>query len=302
MPASAVIGGFTNDSFQSRGGVVGPWWTGSGAGAMPSAPNGGFWFGTPGLGFGGSQGSTSGMNTFAPTVTTMPGATGIVSDSRLVPFVTGVVPVVGSGYSATPMTTAAVLPASHVIPSTIPARVPAVGAPSHLAPPPPGTSQTSSPGARDRAKQLVAVGDRHLTAVGNREASAKAALAEYRSAVRFIRDDPDIEIRQAMLYEALGNRRDADRAIARATTIDGRLTRPLENVPDEAAGFFTAPSPGLPAIAARGFAILDEITAGVARAASPEAARERPVAVVWLAEAWARRWGTTGASVMLDAP
>ena len=58
LPASAVMARGVSDGWQSQGGVVGPWWSGSGAAAQPPAANGGFWFGFPGLGFGGSQGST----------------------------------------------------------------------------------------------------------------------------------------------------------------------------------------------------------------------------------------------------
>ncbi len=295
LPASAVIGGRASDGFQSQGGVVGPWWSGSGTGAAAPASNGGFWFGFPGLGFGGSQGSTRGMNTFAPSVTTMPGAAGMMSDTRLVPFVSGVVPVVGSGYSLTPVTTAASLPLHGPLRSSIPMRSANPGTPASVSPGPSGMMQPSTPGARDRAKQLVMTGDIRLLETSDGATAAKAALADYRSAARFANDDADIEIRQAMLYEALGKRRDADRAIARAERIDGRLARPLETVPADAGGFLAPPSPGMPVIAVRGFAILEEIGTTTPPDMG-EASGETHAILAWLTEAWAHRWRATTAA------
>ncbi len=288
LPASAVMGGIGQDSFQSQGGVVGPWWSGSGTAAPPPASNGGFWFGVPGLGFGGSQGSTRGMNTFAPSVTSMPGSDGMISASRLVPFVSGVVPIVGSGSSVMPATTAAVLPLPGPAVSSLPMR------PKYpVAPTPSGSMQPSTPGARDRAHQLVAAGDLRLVTGTDGPTAAKASLADYRSAIRFAKDDADIEIRQAILYEALGQRRDADRAMARAEQIDGRLGRSIETAPADAGGFLAAPPPGIPVIAARGFVILEVIAASASPADRAEPAAEQPATLMWLSEAWARRWGTT---------
>lgn len=304
LPASAVIMNGGSDGFHSRGGVVGPWWSGSATGAMPPAADGGFWFGTPGLGFGGSQGSTRGMNTFAPSVTTTSGGAGMMSSSRLIPFVTGVVPLVGSGYPIEPVTTSPYLGTMHQSPpSVIPRR-----ASSTLLPPivphaaPAATALPSTPQARSRAQEIVAATDQMLRDATDAGVAARSALVEYRSAMRFARDDADIEIRQAMLYEALGKRRDADRAIDRATRIDARLSRPLAQGEDDAGSFLAAAPVGQPSIVARGFVILDEIAAMAPRSPSPSSVNERPVVVEWLFDAWARRWGATAEAANLPVP
>lgn len=302
LPASAVMMSGGSDGWHSRGGVVGPWWSGGATGAMPPAADGGFWFGTPGLGFGASQGSTRGMNTFTPSVTTTSGGAGTMASTRLIPLVTGVVPVVGSGSSVTPVTTAAVLPPPHQIPSVIQNRSSGLFAPPGAAPRPSGLDHASTPGARERAKLLVSAGDRRLVDGAERVTAARAALGEYRSAMRFVRDDPTIEIRQAILWEALGKRRDADRAIARAERIDGRLARPLGPEPQDAGGFLGAPPAGRPAFVARGFLILDEITALAPPAESPNPESGRPAIVEWLGDAWASRWGARDGSAMLEEP
>lgn len=298
QPASAVMGSRGGDSFQSSGGVAGPWWSGSSTVAAPPATDGGFWFGFPGLGFGGSQGSTRGMNTFTPSVTSVNGGSGFMSSSRLVPFVSGVVPVVGSGVYDMPVTTAAVLPPTPMVRSSMPPAQAMPGALPRLMTVPSGPMAPSTPGARERAKQLLMSGDTRLVAATDHVAAAKESLAEYRAAMRFVNDDADIEIRQALVYQALGKRREADKAIGRAEKIDGRLTRPLAPVPDSAGGFLAGPPPGLPVIAARGFAILDEIASLVPATESST----RPGALAWLAEAWAHRWGTTDTAAMLVAP
>jgi hypothetical protein len=292
LPASAVIMNGGSDGWHSRGGVVGPWWSGSGTGAMPPAADGGFWFGTPSLGFGGSQGSTRGMNTFAPSVTTTSGGAGMMSSGRLIPFVTGVMPVVGSGYPIEPGTTSPYLGTIYQgNPSVIPRRPPTtlvqpIAAPASPAAP----TLPSTPQARSRAEELVAATDRMLREARDTGDAARAALQEYRSAMRFARDDADIEIRQAMIYEALGKRRDADRAIDRATRIDARLSRPLRQGAENAGGFLAVAPLGQPLIATRGFVILDEITAMPPQAASTNPVTERPAVIEWLADAWSRRW------------
>lgn len=299
QPTSTVTATNGYDGWQSQGGVVGPWWTGSSTAATPPVGSGGFWFGFPGLGFGGSQGSTSGMGTVAPSVTTTNGANGFVSSSRLTPFVTGVVPVVGDGFPLMTATTAPVLslPVT-AFPSVSSLRavpMPAVSiAPAHAP-----ASGPSTPEARDRAKELVAAGDRRLLDATEGPAAAKASLADYRSAARFARDDADIEIRQAILYEALGKRRDADRAIERAARIDRRLAGTINVVPADAAGFLASPPPGMPVVAVRGFAILRD--AQEPAEPSPDARPASPV-IHWLSEAWARRWGPSAASAMLPTP
>ena len=92
-------------------------------------------------------------------------------------------------------------------------------------------AEPSTIGARERAKQIVAVGDLRLAGGIDGPTAAKAALADYRTAARFVNDDADIEARQAILYTALGKHRDADRAISRAEKIDGRLARTIDAAP-----------------------------------------------------------------------
>lgn len=300
QPTTTVTATNSHDGWQSQGGVVGPWWSGSSTAATPPVGSGGFWFGFPGLGFGGSQGSTSGMGTVSPSVTTTNGANGFVSSSRLTPFLSGVVPVVGDGF---PLMTATTAPMLSLPVTSFPSvsSLPAVPVPPvSIAPAP--ASGPSTPEARDRAKELVAAGDRRLLDATDGPAAAKASLADYRSAARFARDDADIEIRQAILYEALGKRRDADRAIERATRIDRRLAGTIDTVPADAAGFLASPPPGMPVVAARGFLMLEVIatSAGPSAAAEPVAGRS-PV-INWFSEAWGRRWGPSAASAMLPSP
>lgn len=298
LPASAVMARGGIDGWQSRGGVVGPWWSGSSAGAVAPAADGGFWFGWPGLGFGGSQGATRGMGMNAPSVTTMPGAAGTVSSSRLVPFVTGVVPVVGSGAPLLPSTTAATLPWSAppgMLPST---RL------SPFAPGPVAASggvipaRPSSPGGRARAQRLVTAGDRRLLEDDDGPLVARAALGDYRAAARSAQDDPDIQIRLAILHQAIGQSRDADRAIARATQIDGRLAATLDPVPPDAAGFHASAPPGIPAVMARGLAILREIAAADER---PAGAPSPAPVLEWLEAAWNDRLERAVAAPVLRA-
>jgi hypothetical protein len=133
--------------------------------------------------------------------------------------------------------------------------------------------------------------------------SARAVLHDYRSAARFASDDAEVEIRIAILFEALGKRRDADRAIARAERIDRRLAETISSVSPDAGGFLAAPPEGVPAIAIRGFQILDELAAGTAGSVpSPEPAPQQLPVLAWLSEAWARRWGPSAASAMPWAP
>jgi len=303
QPASAVMARGASDGWHSQGGVVGPWWSGSGAGAAPAA-GGGFWFGWPGLGFGGSQGSSRGMNSVAPSVTTTSGGAGMMSSSRLVPFVTGVVPVVGHGFPQVPVTAGPVLPWAPT-PSLLPRpqtgmaagqRLPGGGGAGEAIAPRPST-----PAARERARQLVAVGDLALQQGRDGPVAARAALAEYRAAGRFDQEDADIQIRQAILHQALGQGRDADRAIVRATRIDGRLGNPFETVPPDAGGFLAPPPAGTPVVAVRGRAILEEIAAGAQAAEATAEPQGRPPVITWLERAWLGRWGGSRAPPVAPA-
>ena len=286
LPASAVMARGGGDSWQSHGGVVGPWWSGSGAGIQPPAADGGFWFGFPGLGFGGSQGSTRSLGGLGPTLTTTPGAGGMVSSGRLTPFVTGVIPVVGSGHAAT-------MPGQGFIPSALPptqisAAAPAPAARTGRLPAPAAVVRPSTPASRARAGRFVDAGDRHLLDGVDGPAAARAALAEYRAAGRFAQDDCDILIRQAILHGALGQPDAADRAIERATQIDGRLAAPLDATVPLAAWPAGPTRDAVPAVAARGEAILR----GVAARADAAGASAAPGLAVlgWLEASWTSRW------------
>ena len=289
LPASAVMARGTGDGWQSRGGVVGPWWTGSGVGPQPPAADGGFWFGLPGLGFGGSQGSTRNLGGVGSTLTTTPGAGGMVSSGRLTPFVTGVIPVVGSGH-------AAAMPGQGFVPSAPPAtqlsapsRAPANRA-ARLSSPA-VVVRPSTPASRSRAQRFVDAGDRHLLADVDGPTAARAALVEYRAAARFAQDDCDILIRQAILHAALGQPDAADRAIERATHIDGRLAAPLDATAPSAAWPAGPTRATVPAVAARGEAILREVAArddAAGAIAAPGLA-----VLAWLEASWKSRWSGT---------
>jgi len=295
MPASTVMARGVGDSWQSQGGVVGPWWTGSAANATPSGP-GSFWFGLPGLGFGGSQGSTRGNSTVAPSVTSMSGYPGVMSSGRLIPFVTGVVPVVGNGY---PITTAASVTTGAMVlwsgpPQTpwMPVRRSVVGPVPAVPPAALGLARPSHAEARERAGRLVATGDRLLREGDDGPGAARAALGEYRVAARFTQDDTDLLIRQAMLQQALGRRRDADRALTRAVQLDGRLSAPIRAADPAAAGFLASMPAGIPAVAARGLAILREIAVANPTEAAPEAGGG---VLAWLEASWRGRWDARAA-------
>ena len=291
LPASAVMARGAGDGWQSRGGVVGPWWTGSGAGPQPPAADGGFWFGLPGLGFGGSQGSTRSLGGVGSTLTTTPGAGGMVSSGRLTPFVTGVIPVVGSGH-------AAAMHGQGFIPPALP---PTQGSAAFAAPAnragrlstPAAVIRPSTPASRARAGRFVDAGDRHLLEGVDGPAAARAALTEYRAAGRFAQDDCDILIRQAILHGALGQSDAADRAIERATQIDGRLAAPLDATAPSAAWPAGPTRATVPAVAARGEAILREVAARDDAAGAIAAPGQAVLA--WLEASWTGRWSGTAA-------
>jgi len=281
LPASAVMARGVSDGWQSQGGVVGPWWSGSGAAAQPPAANGGFWFGFPGLGFGGSQGSTRSLGGIGSTLTTTPGAAGMVSSGRLIPFVTGVIPVVGSGPAAAapvPGTGQAILPSQRLW-ATPQAVTTAPSPPAAAAP-----IRPSTPASRARARRFVAAGDKHLLGPGDGPIAARAALDDYRAAGRFAQDDCDIQIRQAILHVALGQPEAANRVLVRATQIDGRFAASQEAATAAGSG------PHLPVAAVRGEAILREITAAGGAADAPARA-----VLDWLEAAWKDHWSRDAA-------
>ena len=100
---------------------------------------------------------------------------------------------------------------------------------------------------RHRAKDLRAKGDQMLREVAGDPVGLRAVADLYRRAAAAAVDDPDIHIRHAIALVAVGRHKDADRAIEKATAIDGRLA-------DRPAGESAA-------VVVRGHVILREIAA-----------------------------------------
>lgn len=150
--------------------------------------------------------------------------------------------------------------------------------------------------ARLRAARLVAVGDRHLRAAQGDPVRLTAALDAYRRAAAIAQDQPDIQLRQSLVLVALDRQDQADAAISRAVSIDGRLAAvpapPAAGLQAVAADlvFGDRSAGGPPAFAVRGAAILREIAAQ----AEGEDGAGRIVAT--LADRWSQRFdGRLGA-------
>jgi hypothetical protein len=299
LPASAVMARGAGTGWQSQGGVVGPWWSGSTAGVQPPAADGGFWFGFPGLGFGGSQGSTRSLGGVGSTLTSMPGTDGMLSSGRLTPFVTGVVPVVGSGpqvIATLPVTGQAVFPSAR---RSGPPRSGSLGMPP--VPPTPAPIRPSTPASRARARRFMAAGDQHLRDDVDGPTAARAALDDYRAAGRFAQDDCDIQIRQAILHVALGQPEAADRALTRVRQIDSRFAASLDAATTAAGtGPNGDPHPPVAAVAARGEAILREIASMGVEPPAADAAARSPLD--WLEAAWKSHWSAAAAKPATGEP
>jgi hypothetical protein len=154
--------------------------------------------------------------------------------------------------------------------------------------------RASNATTRLRAARLVAVGDRHLREAGGDPVRLRRAADAYRRAAAIAGDQPDTFVRQAIALVALGDRPQADAALARAAAIDGRLAnvppRPDAGPADPVFGGRPAGSP--PPAAARGQAILRQI----AGQAGPAGAAPAP-ALAGLAARWAERFGEGHAEV-----
>lgn len=154
----------------------------------------------------------------------------------------------------------------------------------------PALVRASNAIVRARAARQVAIGDRILRDAGDDPSRVSAALEYYRRAAAMAQDQPDTFVRQAIALVALGRHELADRAVARAVEIDGRLGD------DGRAGRGAASDPvfgdrlaGEPRpLAARGTAILRE--AGLAAGST----RGGPT---WIADRWAARWTGPPAAV-----
>jgi len=154
--------------------------------------------------------------------------------------------------------------------------------------------RASNAAARLRAARLVATGDRHLRQAGNDPAEIRRAVDAYRRAAAIAADQPDTHIRQAMAFLAVGDRVQADAALARAVAIDGRLAvgqvRGGEAAGDPVFGGMAAGR--VPPAVARGQAILRQIAAPAGPTPDTD-----PPAVVLLAARWAERFGVADATV-----
>lgn len=148
--------------------------------------------------------------------------------------------------------------------------------------------------ARLRAARLVAVGDRHLREADGDPARLREAVEAYRRAAGVAADQPDTFVRQAIALVALGDRTQADAALDKAASVDGRLAdvqpRPATGPTDPVFGDRAAGSPS-PAVA-RGQAILRQIAAQAGPAGD---AAEPPLARI--AARWAERFGAADALV-----
>jgi hypothetical protein len=154
----------------------------------------------------------------------------------------------------------------------------------------------SNAATRQRAARLVATGDRHLAEAAGDATRLRAALDAYRRAAGIARDEPDTFIRQALALEALGQGAAADKPLAQAVALDGRLAavgsgpRPGEP-PDPAFGVRAAGEPA--PLALRGQVILQQIAS-----AAPGDGRAAE-AVAWLAERWSGRWQGEAATAVV---
>ncbi|MFM7243375.1 MAG: hypothetical protein ACKO40_04260 [Planctomycetaceae bacterium] len=154
--------------------------------------------------------------------------------------------------------------------------------------------RASNAAARLRAARLVATGDRHLREAGDDPTRIRRALDAYRRAATIAADQPDTHIRQAIALLAVGDRVQADAALARAAAIDGRLAAVPPRRPGAASDpvFDGMAAAGVSPAVSRGQAILRQIAAPVGPAdAAP------PPAVALLATRWAERFGVVDATV-----
>ncbi len=147
----------------------------------------------------------------------------------------------------------------------------------------------SSPASRLRAARQVAIGDRHLRTANGDPAELRRAVDAYRRAAAISGDQPDTFVRQAIALVALGERGQADAAMARASAIDGRLATAApvrgEGSPDPIFG--DRPAGSATPLAARGQAILRQIAE---QTESGTAAEGRPV-LAGVTARWTERFG-----------
>lgn len=139
--------------------------------------------------------------------------------------------------------------------------------------------------ARLRASRLVAVGDRQLRDANGDPTLVRRAVDSYRRAAAIAGDQPDTFVREAIALVALGERGQADAAMAKAVAIDGRLADvppARDNQPADPV-FGGRSAEAEPPLVARGKAVLRQIGADTA-------AGDADPAVQWLAGRWADRF------------
>lgn len=160
----------------------------------------------------------------------------------------------------------------------------------------PRPTRVSSPSARLRAARLVATGDRHLRESDGDPVKLRRAADSYRRAATIAADQPDTFVRQALALVALGERGQADAALAKAAAIDGRLADAPPRRGDAPADpvFGDRPVDAPSPLAARGQAILRQI----AGQAAPAAVADDP-ALAMVTTRWAERFGAVPAAVAL---
>ena len=151
----------------------------------------------------------------------------------------------------------------------------------------------SNAASRLRAARQVAIGDRHLRQANGDPGELRRAVDAYRRAAAIAGDQPDTFVRQAIALVALGDRGQADAAMARAAALDGRLA----STPNRSAGppdpvFGDRPAGSPSPLAARGQAILRQVATQ-----GDDAAADEPPLLARVAARWTERFGAVPATV-----
>jgi hypothetical protein len=143
--------------------------------------------------------------------------------------------------------------------------------------------------ARLRSNRLIAEGDRHLREANGDLAQVRRAVDAYRRAAAIVGDQPDTFVREAIALVALGERGQADAALAKAVAIDGRLADapPVRGDRGVDPVFGDRPAGSQQPLAERGAAVVRQIGQD-AGAADPS--------ISWLADRWAARFGAADAA------
>lgn len=129
------------------------------------------------------------------------------------------------------------------------------------------------------------MGDRQLRDANGDPAQVRRAVDSYRRAATIAGDQPDTFVREAIALVAIGERGQADAAMAKAVAIDGRLAdaAPAAGGQPPDPVFGDRPADADQPLAARGQTVLRQI-------AAETAAGEGDASVDWLAGRWANRF------------